>query len=175
MSQQSPPRGPGPHRPRMGPTQPATLVLAALVAAALAWLLVSMTYASLPDVPWTPTAVLAGLGVLEGYLALNTRARIQRKPGHPSVDPLAVARFAVLAKASSLVGSIFGGFFVGLLIFLIFKHTDAAHHDLPAAIGGVVGSIILVIAALFLERACRVPKRDDEDENHDDDARSTRP
>ena len=173
MSQQPPHHGHGPHRPRMGPTQPATLVLAALVAAALAWLLVSLTYASLPDLPWSPTAVLAGLGVLEGYMALNTRARVERKPGREPVDPLAVARFAVLAKASSVVGSIFGGFFAGLLIFLIFKHTDAARHDLPAAIGGLVGSIILVIAALFLERACRVPKRRDDDENHDDDARST--
>jgi len=157
----------------MGPTRAAPLVVAALVAAAAAWLLVTTSYSVIPPLPWSPTAVLTGLGVLEGYLALNTRQRIERRPGRDPVDPLAVARFAVLAKASSLVGSIFGGFFAGLVAWLIVEGTRAANNDLPAAIGGLVGSIVLVIAALLLERACRVPKRDDEDENRD--ARSTHP
>lgn len=157
----------------MGPTRPAPLLLAALLAAAGAWLLVTTSYSVIPPIPWSPTAVLTGLGVLEGYLALNTKQRIDRRPGHELVDPIAVARFAVLAKASSLVGSIFGGFFAGLVAWLIFERTRAANHDLPAAIGGLVGAIILVIAALLLERACRVPKQRDEDE--DRDARSTHP
>jgi lysylphosphatidylglycerol synthetase-like protein (DUF2156 family) len=157
----------------MGPTRAAPLVLAALLAAAVAWLLVTTSYNAIPPLPWSPTAVLSGLGVLEGYMALNTRARIERRPGREPVDPIAVARFAVLAKASSLVGSIFGGFFAGLVSWLVFQSTDAAHRDLGPAIGGLVGAIILVIAALLLERACRVPKRDDEDENRD--AHSTRP
>jgi hypothetical protein len=168
MEPESPPRGPAPERPRMGPTRPATLVVAALVAAAAAWLLISGFYSEMPPLPWSPAIVLAGLAVLEGYAALTTRARIERRPGRDPVDPLAVARFAVLAKASSLVGSIFAGFLAGLVAWLLLEGTRSADRDLPAGIAGLVAAVGLVVAALWLERACRVPKQPDDDRNQHD-------
>jgi hypothetical protein len=164
---ESPPRGPAPDRPRMGPTRPATLVVAGLGAAAVAWLLVSLFYYDMPPTPWSPTIVLFGLAVLEGYAALNTRARIERRPGRDPVDPFAVARFAVLAKASSVVGALFAGFFAGMTGWLLLERTRAASEDLPAAIGGLVGAAALIAAALWLERSCRVPERPDDDEDED--------
>jgi hypothetical protein len=166
---QSPPRGPTDERPRMGPTRPATLVVAALAAAAVAWLLISMFYGDFPaSLPWLPPATIAALALLEGYAALNTRARIERRPGRDPVDPLAVARFVVLAKASSLAGSIFAGFYAGLDAWLLLQPTAAAGNDVPAATAGLVASLGLVGAALWLERSCRVPKRpDDEQESGD--------
>lgn len=169
MDPESPPRGPAPDRPRMEPTRPATLVVAGLAAAAAAWLLVSTAYGSMPSLPWSPAVVLAGLAVLEGYAALTTRARIERKPGRDPVDPIAVARFVVLAKASSLVGSIFAGFFAGLVGWLLLERTPAASSDLPPSIAGLVASVGLVLAALWLERSCRVPKRPDDERNADED------
>jgi hypothetical protein len=112
--------------------------------------------------------VLAGLAVLEGYAALTTRARIERKPGRDPVDPIAVARFVVLAKASALVGSIFAGFFAGLVGWLLLERTRAATSDLPPSIAGLVASVGLVLAALWLERSCRVPKRPDDERNEDE-------
>ncbi|WP_250000730.1 DUF3180 domain-containing protein [Actinoplanes sp. M2I2] len=150
----------------MRPTSISVLVVAGLAAAAVGWLLLSLSYSTLPHLPWSPVIVLAVLAVAEGLLAQNTAARIQRKPGAPRVDPLAVARYVALAKASSLVGAISTGFSVGLLAWLAMEPTQAARDDLPVAIGGVVTAVALVAAALWLERACRIPEQpDSKDEN----------
>jgi hypothetical protein len=147
----------------MGPTRPATLVVAGLAAAAVAWLLISGFYGSFPTLPWLPTVTIAALAVLEAYAAINTRGRVERKPGRDPVDPLAVARFVVLAKASSLAGAIFAGFYAGLAGWLAIEQTRAANSDLPAAVAGLVAALTLVVAALWLERACRVPERPDDE------------
>lgn len=161
--------------PSMRPTSLSALVVAALAAAAAGWLLLSSFYAQMPRLPWLPIIVLAALAVTEAILAQNTSARIQHKPGAPRVDPLAVARFAVLAKASSLAGAIFAGFSAGLLAWLALEPTKAATDDVPAAIGGVVASLALAGAALWLERACRVPKQPDQKDGDDSGRRAGRP
>ncbi|SCL40028.1 Protein of unknown function [Micromonospora pallida] len=166
---QSPsPRGPRPDRDRLGPTRPATLVVAGLAAAALAWLLISVAYGAMPDLPWLPVITLAGLAVLEGYAAVNTRGRIERRPGRDPVNPLMVARFVVLAKASALAGAIFAGFYAGLSGWLFVERTRAAAEDRPAALAGLAASLALVAAALWLERSCRVPERPDDEREPDD-------
>lgn len=162
MTTQSPPPGPANGRPRIGPTRPSTLVVSALAGAAVAWLLISRFYGSFPDLPWLPAVTIAALAALEGYAAVNTRARIERRPGREPVDPLTVAWFVVLAKASSLAGAIFGGFSAGLLAWLALERTRAAMGDIPAAVGNLVASLALVAAALWLERSCRVPEQPDE-------------
>jgi hypothetical protein len=151
----------------MGPTRPASLIVSGLAAAAVAWLLISTFYRNLPPLPWLPTITLAGLAVLEGYAAQNTRARLHHRPGRDPVNPLVVARFVVLAKASALVGSIFAGFCAGLVIWLVFEPTRAAANDVPAATAGLVASLGLIAAALWLERSCRVPEQPDQDRRDD--------
>ncbi len=146
----------------MRPTSISVLVVAALAAAAVAWLLLSVFYADWPPLPWLPIIVIAALAVMETYLAQNTAARVQRRPGAPRVEPLAVARYAVLAKASSLAGALYAGFSAGVLAWLLLEPTQAAREDVPAAVGGVVSSLALVGAALWLERACRVPDQPDQ-------------
>lgn len=163
----SPARPPESEPDRMGPTRPASLVVAGLAAAAVAWLLISSFYRTFPPLPWLPTITVAGLAVLEGYAAQNTRVRIQRRPGQDPVNPLVVARFVVLAKASALAGSIFAGFCAGLVVWLVFEPTRAAANDVPAATAGLVASLALVAAALWLERSCRVPEQPDQDRSDD--------
>lgn len=152
----------------MGPTRPATLVVFGLGAAALAWLLISAAYRYIPGLPWLPAATIGGLAALEAYAAANTRARIHRRPGRDPVDPLTVARFVVLAKASSLAGAIFAGFYAGLTGWLVVEPTRAATNDVPAASAGLIASLALVAAALWLERSCRVPEPPDEEKQSDD-------
>jgi Protein of unknown function (DUF3180) len=157
---------PGP--PRMGPTSPATLIVAGLAAAALAWLLVSGFYGDIPSLPWLPAATVAALAVLEWYVAANTKARIERRAGHEPVDPLAVARYVVLAKASSLAGSLFAGCYAGVLAWLLIERSrseplNAITADIPKAVAGLAASLALVAAALWLERCCRVPKRPEDE------------
>ncbi|WP_413644540.1 DUF3180 domain-containing protein [Micromonospora sp. RTP1Z1] len=159
----------------MGPTRISTLAVAALAAAAVAWLLISsFYYPSAPNLPWLPVVTLAGLAVLEAYAAVNTRGRIERRPGREPVNPLLVARFVVLAKASALAAAIFAGFYAGLTGWLFVERTNAAVSDRPAAGGGLLASLALVAAALWLERACRVPEQED-DEDREPGDRESRP
>ncbi|NUR74154.1 MAG: DUF3180 domain-containing protein [Hamadaea sp.] len=162
-------------KPSLRPTNPATLVVAGLVAAAVTWFLTSNWYEQFArDVPWVSAVTLAGLALFEAVLANNTKARIARKEGRPPVEPLAVARYVVLAKASSLAGSIFAGVMGGLVLVFIMKN-ELAHsqHNLPPAIGAFVASLMLVAAALWLEHSCRVPKQpDDKDERNGENGRN---
>ncbi len=148
---------------RMGPTSPALLFVAGLASAALAWLTIERFFGEMPPLPWLPTLTMAALAVGEAVLAQNTRARIERRPGQPKVNALAVARYLVLAKASSLAGAIFAGFNAGLLAWLLVDPRKLAREDIPAASVGVAASLALIGAALWLERACRVPEDTDEE------------
>jgi hypothetical protein len=145
-------------RPRLEPTRLATLIVAALITAALAWLMVSRFYGDMPTLPWLPPLTMTGLAIVEGITAWTTKERIDRKPGTIPVDPLVVARYVVLAKASALAGALLGGLYLGLTTGLLAMrgntHADA---DLPRAAVGLAGSLALVAAGLWLERACRVP------------------
>lgn len=154
----------------MQPTRLSTLVVAALAAAAVGWLVISSWYVRMPVLPWLPSVTLAALAVFEGYAALNTRARVDRQPGHDPVNPLLAARFVVLAKASSLAGAIFAGFYAGLVLWLFIQPTRAASNDLPAAGGGLAAAVALVVAALWLERSCRVPDRPEDSDTPDQPA-----
>lgn len=146
--------------PRMTPTRPGTLALAALVACTLGWTVGQRFYGELPQMTWFPGATLVLLAALEGIAARGTRARIARRPGMPPVEPLVVARFAALAKASSLGGALVGGAYAGLLFWEISQRDRlaAAADDVPETAGAVVGAALLVAAALWLERACRIPE-----------------
>jgi uncharacterized protein (DUF983 family) len=159
----------------MRPTSVSVLIVAALAAAALGWLMLSIfKYSLVPLLPWSPVIVLAGLAAVEGVLAQNTSARIQRKPGTARVDPLAVARYVALAKASAVVGALWAGYSGSLLTWLVTETTQEAHDDRPVAIAGLIVGVLLVGAALWLERACRVPPDPDREDENDSDRPSGR-
>lgn len=156
----------GPTEPRLQPTNPVTLLVLGLGSGALAWILVANAYGDLPGIPWLPAFTLFALAAFEAVLARNTKARIDRKPHTEPVNVLAVARYVVLAKASSPAGAIFSGLYAGVLVFLLVVkglQNTAAANDLPPTATGLVGALALVAAALWLERACRVPKQPDDD------------
>lgn len=158
------PREPTPE-PRMRPTSLSTLFVTALAMAAVGWLVISRFYGDMPTLPWLPPFVMLGLAIVEAVLAPNTKARIEHRDGAGPVNPLAVAWYVVLAKASALGGALFTGLYAGLLVWLVPQRGFNIHvgHDLPQAIAGVVGAFLLTIAGLWLERACRVPPPPSED------------
>ncbi len=159
-----PQRDSRPGEPRLHPTNIATLVVLALGTAAVAWILVANYYGDIPEIPWLPAFTLFALAAFEVILARSTKARIDRKPGAPPVDPLAVARYVVLAKASSPAGAIFAGLYGGTLTWLLIR-SDLVHArtDTPPTATGLVAALALVGAALWLERSCRVPEPPEED------------
>ncbi len=150
---------PPPDDRKMRPTNLSTLVVAGLAMAALSWLAISRFYGDFPTIPVLPGITLLALAALELVAAVNTKNRIDRKPGTEPVDPLLVARYLVLAKASSLAAALFTGLYAGLTVWLLTEQgrLTQAEEDLVPAVVGTIGGFTLVLAALFLERACRVP------------------
>ncbi|HLU43530.1 MAG TPA: DUF3180 domain-containing protein [Natronosporangium sp.] len=162
-------------QPTLRPTQPATLVVAGLSAAAVAWLLISNFYQDLPPMIWPTAILIAAIAAFEGLAAwvlwgrIHGRGRFARGSAgrRPEpVDPLVVVRYVVLAKASSLAGAILAGAYGGFVPWLAMEsgRVTSAAAELPPTIGGLVASMGLIAAALWLEYACRVPKGPDEDE-----------
>ncbi|TFV63890.1 UNVERIFIED_ORG: DUF3180 domain-containing protein [Bacillus sp. AZ43] len=155
-------------------------VLAAGLALA-AWLLVRAWYGELPPLDWwlpVPLAVLAvaealGARTLKARLAALREARSRTTPADQAraaavrpVEPMLVARLAVLAQASAYVGAVFAGVWAGILAHVgpQVGRLQTAGGDTVTAVLGVVSSAALVAAALWLESVCRVPPGSADDE-----------
>lgn len=135
------------------------LAAACLIAALLVHLIVQVGYDALPPLPVLAGAPLLLLAVLETVLGFNLRARIARRPGTRPVDALPAARAVALAKASSVVGAVTTGGWLGLLGYVLPRAGDvaaASDDTVPAGIG-VGCAAALVAAALWLEHCCRTP------------------
>jgi hypothetical protein len=149
------------------PTSLRLLAALALGAAAVTWLLARSAYGDFPAVPGSAPVPLALVAVAELALARVVRDRVRRRPraerSRP-LHPLQVARAAALAKASSPAGALLAGVYGGLLLYTA-PRADAlgaaADDVLPAALAGLAAAG-LVVAALLLERACRVPDAPDD-------------
>jgi Protein of unknown function (DUF3180) len=163
----------------MTPVRRRDLLVLAVGLAVAAWLLVRALYGELPPLDWWLPAPLAVLAVAEALGARALRARLgalrQARSGRAPVggaatrpvrpiEPMLVARLAVLAQASAYVGAVFTGVWLGVLahVGLAVGRLQSARHDTVTAIIGVGCSLALVAAALWLESACRVPPEDDD-------------
>ena len=147
----------------MKPTRIPVLVALALLAGAVAYLLTSNFYADLPALPLYGPVFLVVLAAAEGYTAATTKARLEGRPRTQPIHPITVARIAALAKATSPVAALAAGAYAGCLGYV--ARLDGPHpaDDLRTSIVGVVASVLLVVAALAMERVCRVktPPGDD--------------
>jgi len=145
----------------MRPTRARTLVLTALVCAVGMWLLLRQVYTSLPPLPWSGVPALALLAVAEAITGRNVRARLAGR-GTP-IPPIAVARIAALAKASSLAAALIGGLAAGFLIYVTGSLDKSAYRSDALVSGATLGAAALLIAAaLYLEHGCRVPPSTDQ-------------
>jgi len=146
----------------MRPTRARTLVLTAVVCAIGMWLLLHLVYTSLPLLPWSGVPALALLAIAEAICGRSVRARLHGH-GRP-IPPIAVARLAVLAKASSLAAAFIGGLAVGFEIYVAGSvgRSSAYRSDAYAAGATIVAAALLVAAALYLEYGCRVPNGRDQ-------------
>ena len=146
----------------MKPTRIWDLLWLALVAAVATWLLVRVSYGSVPPIPIYAGASLYPVALIELVLALLIRARVRDHAigtGPRQLHPITAARAAALAKASALVGAASAGVWLGFLVFLWPQRAQlqAAVADSPGAIVGLVAAVLLAAAALWLEHCCRTP------------------
>jgi hypothetical protein len=160
------------------PVQRRDLVVLAVGLALATWLLVRAFYQQMPPLDWWLPAPLLVLAVAEAVGTRTLRRRLadlrearaarDRADARPPtrlvrpVEPLMVARLAVLAQASAYVGSVFTGIWVGVLLHVgpAVHRLQTAGQDTVTSALGVLGSAGLVAAGLWLESVCRVPPED---------------
>ncbi len=158
----------------MKPTRPS-----ALFGIALAVLVVSAgvaraldAYALLPTVPRSAPVTLLFLAAVVLGTGVTFRSRLrqlrERVPGARPINPLMAARAAVLAKASSLVGSVVAGWYGGYALYLLTDLEVAGRREraIVCAIS-TASAVLLVAAALFLEHVLRLPPTPPEEQEED--------
>jgi MFS family permease len=152
-----------------------TLIGLFAAAAALAWAASGLWDSlghTLPAVPLLAPVILALIAAVLLATALSLRSRLkaqrERRPGARPVDRMMAARAVVFGQASALVSSLVCGLYGGFGLFLAMHKLDIANRRDQAIYAGiaVLAGAAVVAAAFFLERVCRLP-----DGNGDDEAR----
>ena len=147
----------------MSPTRPGPLLAIAVIAAALAWLVVRQRFATLPPLPWTAVPALLLLAVGEAVAGHHLRGRLTGRRMAKPLEPIAVARMAALARASSAAAAALGGLAAGFGIYVAGQLDKAVpRHDAYASGVTVAAALALLAGALYLERCCRSPRPPDE-------------
>ena len=145
----------------MTPTRPATLLGMVVGFALLSYLLVALAYRSLPQLPAFAPISLVMLAVAELGIAKVIRDRLARRrpAGGRVLHPIQIARAAALAKASSTAAAVLLGGYAGVLAWTLPRRDQLLGADQDALIAGLssLACLFLVVAALVLERAGRVP------------------
>lgn len=158
----------------MTPTRIRALIGLGAVCAALTWLLLVRLYDDLPSLPWTPALTIALLALVEARAGRLLRSRIasQRRaydgaglngnggPGRrvKPLDPIGIARTAAVGKASAQAAAVVAGIAVGFVLDLLhLLSAPTPRSDTFAALGILASAVILAVAAIYLERSCRVP------------------
>jgi hypothetical protein len=111
-----------------------------------------------PEVPWIAAFTLLLLAAGYAIAAWRLRPRLRRDDGAKPIDGLVAARIAVLALAGSRAGAVMFGWYLGQSLDVLGDlNAPYARHQLLVEIVAMVGALGLVVAALWLESACRVP------------------
>ncbi|HEY4022012.1 MAG TPA: DUF3180 domain-containing protein [Pseudonocardiaceae bacterium] len=149
-------------------TRTRDLVIAGVVVAILVNLFLRLDYDLVPPLPTLAGATFAVIAVIETWFAFSIRARINRKPGTTPIRALTAVRAVALAKASSLIGAVMVGAWLGVLVYVVplTNLISVAGGDTRAGIVGVVSAAGLIASGLWLEHCCRTP--DDPEPDPDD-------
>jgi Protein of unknown function (DUF3180) len=153
------------------PTRVSTLIVIAVICAAVTWLALRSVYQRLPPLPWTGVPALLVAAAAEAWTGRDLKARIAGRPGLKPAAPLFVSRMVALAKASSVAAAIIAGVAAGFDIYLSGSlSATIPRQDALTAVITFVAAVVLACAALYLEYCCRVPGDSGEDR-----AQATRP
>lgn len=152
--EQTPPTG------TVGPTRLSLLAAAFVVAGALGFGSVPLfewRYRAAPRIEWPAVGALALIAAILLALAYSTYKTVHRDRSR--MDPQRAVNLLLVAKASALVGAVVAGAYLGFGVHfvgrldVVLPRERAVRALTAAAIG-----IMIVLSALLLERACRVPR-----------------
>lgn len=148
-------------------TSAGVLLVLALLAAGAGYLLDQMLTAA-GRTTFTPSLLLPVLLLLIAAAALGVAWPVRRSVRSGTrIDPFRAIRAATLARASSLLGAIMGGFGIGLLAFLLSRPVAPPVGSTVAMLALAGSAVVLVIAALLAEQFCTLPKDPDDSEPRD--------
>lgn len=148
----------------MRPTSIRMLLLVALVAAAVGWVVADWIdgQGRLPTVPWLAVLIIWVVAGFVAAWALVARRRLHpdaAAQGRPRMAPLVAARTAALALAGSRTGAVVLGLYGGTALRMLGETGVAAGRERLLAAGlAALGGLVLAALSLWLERICRLPE-----------------
>lgn len=157
-------------------TRPLPLVIYAIVAAILGWFAQSALTAAGAAVitpPFALAIMLALIGLVVVAFALPVRRAVRDRENH-RVDPFYATRVVVLAKASSIAGSLLFGATLAIVTYLVTRAVVAEVGSIFTSGAAVVGAIILLVCGLVAENMCSIPP-EDKNKGEKNDPATTRP
>lgn len=152
----------------MGPTRKRDLAAATAVAAVVGYVLVLALYRWFPPLTvWTGLSLLAVAAAEAGW-GRHVRTKIDAGEigiGTGRLDPLAVARSVMVAKASAWVGAVVAGWWLAVLAYLLPRRGElrVAAQDTRGAVVAALSALALVAAALWLQHCCTSPQEPPDD------------
>ncbi|MEO8528029.1 MAG: DUF3180 domain-containing protein [Pseudolysinimonas sp.] len=150
-------------------TRPSTIIGLVLAGGIVAFLLqLGLAAASQPKFrpEYSMAVTLIAIAIVVIALAVPVR-QAARGRVRTAIDPFHATRVVLITKASSIVGALFTGLAVGLLLELLTRSGGLNGDNLLRAVAVVGASIVLLIAGLLGEHFCTVPPSDDDDRNGD--------
>ena len=151
-------------------TRPGLLAVLLVLGGALGWTGVAVLQATgtnVGRVSWSAAGGLAFFAALLLAGAWYMYDRVHRR--RRVVDGLTAVRLLALAKASALVGALVAGVYIGFALRFAPDYavsSDARDKIIRGAVTALA-AVVVVVGALLLERACKVPKDPDNAETTD--------
>ncbi len=153
-----------PDRGTVRPTRIRSLIALFILGGVLGYAFARLTIALngvAPQIQWSSVIVLLAADAIVLVLANSTYRTLHRE--RRTMDVQRAVRFLLLAKASALVGAIVAGGYLGFAA----QFVDQLDVRLPEervirSVSAAIAAVVLVVAGLLLERACRIPKDKDE-------------
>lgn len=144
-------------------TSLAALIGIGVFTAAATAILTTRFYGSMMSIPVTVSATLWLMVAVCLGLTWKVDKATDEHHGigldNSQLNPLTIAQFMLVGKASAWTGAIVGGLYAGVAVYVIPNAGTlvAASDDLVGVLASAVGGVAMSVAGLRLERHCETP------------------
>jgi hypothetical protein len=144
------------------PTSATSLAVAAAIGLVGGGLLRTVAVAidgTAPIVTWIQALSLVFVACFVGALAWDTWRTLHVR--HQRLEPHRAVNRLVLARACALVGALVAAGYAAYAVTWVGDGSELAGQRILRSGVAALGGVAMVITSLLLERACRLPSRDD--------------
>lgn len=153
----------GDEQRRLRPVPPLTLIAWGVIGLAVGWSVRPLSerwWGTAPLVTWTPALLLGFGAAVLAALARSTRRALRGERERPG--PMHMVNRFVLGRACALVGAVVTGLYAGYALSWLGQGTEFGSDRVVRSAASALAAAAMTVAAVFLERACRVPSDDEE-------------